>query len=708
MTRGKRASLHGARRWANCAFLLAGLFAWGQDETPDLFGWEDPAKIKTEEACRECHASAYDVWQETPHAKGFKTLHRKEAAMDIAERMGFRLIKRESLCLNCHYTPIEKDGQIRAESGVSCESCHGAGADWIDLHNDYGGKGFTFQNETPEHKAQRIARSRELGMRRPSDMYALAARCFQCHIVPNEKLVNVGGHGTGSADFELAAWSQGEIRHNFLQSFLTGDGLVNAERPQAYKRVLYVLGRALDVEHSLRGVAVAKDRARYFQAMSRRLRKGLSELRAIQSVASMPELAEILTTARGVKALPNNGENITRAADEIRASIQRFLARREALDLAALDPLLAGEALPEPEPEETVAATPDQPAPAPDATTAAAATPTEATSPAPAAAAGGDRPAAPTQAVGEFKRFARPRSTFQTIGPGKCSSCHRHEKQSAWWFNDPHSLAINPFFEQNPKNVKIARLYGISPAKMTRGDQICMDCHGTVVSGKERREVSDGASCESCHGPAAAYVEIHQEGDPAEGLQRSGYVAALKQGMQKLREASVAAARCAECHYITEARLISAGHPSGANFDIAAAMGKIDHWDHPAVQSADLKGAYAAVVSKRGPVPQPALAALPETRVAADSNAPATDEPAAAGGGGSASVAKAPPRPSPPKPRPVDPISVPDSGDLADVDVAPFPEINDDAPLGDVLLLLKQRLEKLHREVRQNTSGRNR
>ena len=120
-------------------------------------------------------------------------------ALAIAGKLGFRLIKRDSVCFSCHYTPIVERGQIRVDSGVSCESCHGAGRDWIDVHNDYGGKGFDHASETAEHRAERVARSRELGMRRPSDLYPAAASCFGCHTVPEERLVNVGGHPAGSA-----------------------------------------------------------------------------------------------------------------------------------------------------------------------------------------------------------------------------------------------------------------------------------------------------------------------------------------------------------------------------------------------------------------------------------------------------------------------------------------------------------------------------
>ena len=78
------------------------------------------------------------------------------------------------------------------------------------VHGDYGGKNVTRERETPEHKAERLATIKESGMIRPGDLYRLAANCYQCHIVPNERLVNVGTHQSGSDDFELVSWSLGE------------------------------------------------------------------------------------------------------------------------------------------------------------------------------------------------------------------------------------------------------------------------------------------------------------------------------------------------------------------------------------------------------------------------------------------------------------------------------------------------------------------
>jgi hypothetical protein len=325
-------------------FLLVlglGGVVWAQQSDPPLhYALENPELIETQESCRQCHVSEYDVWAKTAHSTGFKTQHRKEAAEKIAKAMGFKLIKRNSLCVTCHYTAKVKKGQLRAIAGVSCESCHGAGGEWVNVHNNYGGTGFTFENETAEHKAMRIKKSRELGMRRPSDLYPVVARCYECHIVPNEKLVDVGGHGTADSDFEYVKWSQGVIKHNFLESFLTGDGTVNADRTPARTRVMYVVGRAVELEYCIRAMATAKSNKRFFKTMKRRTRAATNELKAINRKVSIPEVDKILAMAKDLDPEPNSEPALTKAADQIGLVTQEFIKNNDGSGLGAIDSLL--------------------------------------------------------------------------------------------------------------------------------------------------------------------------------------------------------------------------------------------------------------------------------------------------------------------------------------------------------------------------------
>ena len=100
-------------------------------------------KLVTPERCQECHASEYEVWRTTTHATGFNELHRRDSAKAIYESLGLRTIKRGGdettpACLECHYVPEVRRGNLRAGNGVTCEACHGPARDWVDVHSDYG------------------------------------------------------------------------------------------------------------------------------------------------------------------------------------------------------------------------------------------------------------------------------------------------------------------------------------------------------------------------------------------------------------------------------------------------------------------------------------------------------------------------------------------------------------------------------------------
>ena len=687
---------------------LASLATAVRAQAPERWAREDPSKIRTAEACGECHVSAYEVWKRTPHATGFKTLHRLENAEAIAGRMGFKLIKRGSVCLTCHYTPTVQGERLRAVSGVSCESCHGAGADWIDVHNDYGGKGLDHLSEAPEHRTDRIARSIAAGMRRPSDLYALASACYGCHSVPDERLVNVGRHSIGSAGFELVEWS-GNIRHNFLDSFLNGDGTDNAERGAPRKRLMYVAGRALELEHGLRGAAAATEKGVFLKAIQRRIRGALSEVRAINSLAGAPELDDIVATVRGVDVRLGNGPALLAAAERVGDAARRFLGGRDGSRLASLDPLVEGTAeieIADDSGEDDGAAVAEAPAGASaDAAAGSGATASAPGTTATSSTSGSAQASATSTAVpaeGAFKRRIRRASAHDTLDATTCQKCHGD--QNAWWFDDAHYASVDPFFERAAKNVQIARLYGLSPSKMTRGDALCMDCHGTVVTGREKREVADGVSCQSCHGAAADFLEPHQEGDKALGASRPGYVKALQLGMTELKDDAIRAAACAGCHYVTDPRLISSGHPSGTDFDYASGMAEIRHWQSSSGAAGALATAYSSELAARGAVPKVRLARLAGVPAGASSpdagGQAAGSTVSAATGAGSTGRASRSRRPRTPRARPLSSTATAETADAEGLGLPPFPEIDASTPVEEILLLLKERLELLYDAVR--------
>ena len=478
--------------------------------------------------------------------------------------------------------------------------------------------------------------------------------CFGCHTVPNEEIVNRGGHSTGS-DFEIVAWSE-RIRHNFLESYKTADGRTNAERPREWKRKMYVVGRALDLEHAVRGVAAAtRQDELYFAAMSDRAEAAADELLEINDRVSLEAVQRIIAAWNAVELSAVSGASLRAAADAMRESTRQFIAGSDAVALAVLDPLW------DPTAEEIgtvapvrVAEIPDLPLVLPplvenDATAGSAATAVgadrsrrpgaviepgaeslaldvavapavEIPVPPPAAAAAPARAQTPVR----FDTLTRPSwreapgHAFVKVPCGRC-----HNSQERWWRSDPHSATARPFRANEPRNVEIARAYGVAAGDMGRGDQICMWCHGTPVSTPSRK-VRAGVGCQRCHGAGADYLEPHQT---------IGYSASVTLGLTDLRDSAVQAATCAGCHYITDPGLINAGHPVGDGFEIGSRIDEIVHWgaafgrETEPVDRAVLAAAYETIVADRGPPPGPPAgtpstvpSAVPGTRATATVN----------------------------------------------------------------------------------------
>jgi Cytochrome c554 and c-prime len=94
--------------------------------------------------CKMCHMSEakgnqYGVWMKSTHAKAYETLA-GEKALAIAKEKGLAKPPQETAeCLGCHVTGSGKPAEMFAasfkkEQGVSCESCHGPGSDYMKMN----------------------------------------------------------------------------------------------------------------------------------------------------------------------------------------------------------------------------------------------------------------------------------------------------------------------------------------------------------------------------------------------------------------------------------------------------------------------------------------------------------------------------------------------------------------------------------------------
>ncbi len=292
----------------------------------------DQAKTVGPNACSECHKEEAEAWKSTHHFKTFRDMPRNPEGKKIAEKMGVRRINSESLCLNCHFT-VQQD---RPVAGISCESCHSAGQDWIKVHSEYSGK--TEKTESAAEKAARWKLADSKGMIRPSSLYRLAKNCYSCHVVPQEDLVNKGGHKAGSA-FELVSWSQGEVRHNTWFS----KGKDNVAADAARKRMLYLVGLSVELETALRGVAKATARKAYAFEMAKRVDRARKQLAAVAKVApNVPEIAKMIEFAYSAGLKLNNESYLTGAADGVAQLTQGIAENYDGSTMAGLDTFIPG------------------------------------------------------------------------------------------------------------------------------------------------------------------------------------------------------------------------------------------------------------------------------------------------------------------------------------------------------------------------------
>ena len=454
---------------------------------------------------------------------------------------------------------------------------------------------------------------------------------------------------------------------------------------------MYVVGSALNYEYSIRAAAEATEQGRYAKAMERRVKGARRDLDKVYRAASLPVVQAILARGQDLSIGPNNKTALLAAADAISTLTQRFARDNDGAGLAALDPLIAGEPVVVTPPDDTTTTTVSV-----DSTTAVDSSLDSTSSATGTGTATVDSTAAPdvnrVDVVGQ--RRTRPAwfsaSRYETLGPSAGCSCHND--QFDWWDSDQHSRSAGPLLNEDPKAVEIATTYGLSLSQMRRGNQICMNCHGTIVTGDEALEVFDGVSCENCHGPGGSYERKHQPPKPPPA-NWSGYTKAASLGMINQEDPATRAANCVRCHHITDRRLISSGHPTGEGFDLGSRNEKIRHWEAPIHSAGTLNAAYRQAAGRRQipqnvPIATSALASTTAatTSTGADSSLTTSD----------GSDAPKPRRVRPPRVRPRGRSSPSLSTSLG---LAPLPAISDSTSTEDLLLIIKQRLELLYKAL---------
>jgi len=161
--------------------------------------------------------------------------------------------------------------------------------------------------------------------------------------------------------------------------------------------------------------------------------------------------------------------------------------------------------------------------------------------------------------------------SHKSLGVGTCASslCHgsiEPWKDSAvlqneyitWSRQDKHARAYSVLLNARSREI-MKKLGSKQPAHETR---LCLDCHAHNPPAAERGEnfhVSDGVSCEACHGPSQGWIKTHVE----PGATHAGNVA---HGLIATDQDQTRARLCLSCHLGTQQKFVThkimaAGHP---------------------------------------------------------------------------------------------------------------------------------------------------
>ena len=157
------------------------------------------------------------------------------------------------------------------------------------------------------------------------------------------------------------------------------------------------------------------------------------------------------------------------------------------------------------------------------------------------------------------------------IGPGSCAatSCHGSVKPiagsrvlqneySTWILQDKHSRAYQALTGDVGERMAHILKLGAKPEESPK----CLACHALYTTPDERGrafEISEGVSCENCHGPASAWLGPHT-------TRAWSHEKSLALGMTDTRNVIRRTEKCLECHLGTKNKfvdheMIAAGHP---------------------------------------------------------------------------------------------------------------------------------------------------
>lgn len=158
----------------------------------------------------------------------------------------------------------------------------------------------------------------------------------------------------------------------------------------------------------------------------------------------------------------------------------------------------------------------------------------------------------------------------QYLGPGSCSAtaCHGgiqpkketrvlQNEYTTWVVQDKHAQSYKSLL--NPISQRMGKVLGIGrPEESAK----CLVCHALYVPPAEKGrefDISEGVSCESCHGPSSLWLGTHT-------LKGNTHAQSVSLGLVDTKPYIPRAEKCLSCHLGSATQqvdheMIAAGHP---------------------------------------------------------------------------------------------------------------------------------------------------
>ena len=169
------------------------------------------------------------------------------------------------------------------------------------------------------------------------------------------------------------------------------------------------------------------------------------------------------------------------------------------------------------------------------------------------------------------------------VGEAQCEDCHGDKEAAknyigpdgsaganpvAVWKQDPHATKANAALSDDWGKKAAAKANVSDPAAE---GSMCLKCHATGAGQDGAPDISEGVSCEACHGAAADYVKKSVHGEIADDAGKMQVAVAA--GLLDIRKEDVRANNCKGCHTTVRPCL----KPGEKAFDVNNDK-KFHHW----------------------------------------------------------------------------------------------------------------------------------